>query len=134
MGKNSKSEFLYVEELYNFRENIPACFSRQKVKEVWGLEVEGEKYKGISDRQRRIISEKVRILEDSLSWVLFKLFVRFVGISGSIASEFVKEEDDIDLFIVTKNDTVWIYRLLLYTRNVFERRVRLKRKEIESDG
>ncbi|MCD4811105.1 hypothetical protein K8R14_00655 [bacterium] len=131
MDKNSKSELLHIEELYDFRKNIPAYLSKQKIKEVWGLEVDGERYKGISDKQRNIILKKVCILEDSLSWVLFRPFVRFVGISGSIASEFVKGGDDIDLFIVTRNDVVWIYRLFLYVRNVFERRVRLKRRVLK---
>ncbi|MCD4756569.1 hypothetical protein K8R20_03070 [bacterium] len=131
MGKNNESEYLNMEELYNFRKNIPACLSKQKVMEVWGLEVDGEEYSGISDVQRDMMEKKMGMLEKSLSWIVFKPFVRFIGISGSIASEYVEDGDDIDLFIVTRNDVVWVYRLFLYFRNIFEQRVRLKKKRLE---
>lgn len=38
--------------------------------------------------------------------------VRLIGISGSLAMENAKKDDDIDLFIITANGTLWITRLL----------------------
>lgn len=47
-------------------------------------------------------------------------FVLFVGISGSLAMNNAKHSSDIDLFIITKKDTLWITRLcslaLLYIK------------------
>ncbi|WKZ30698.1 MAG: nucleotidyltransferase domain-containing protein [Candidatus Dojkabacteria bacterium] len=51
----------------------------------------------------RIIKEK---------WYL-RYGVLFVGVSGSLAAGTYKEEDDIDLFVVTKDYTAWIYRGLV---------------------
>ena len=39
--------------------------------------------------------------------------ILMIGITGSVAAGYPKEEDDIDLMIVTKKDSLWITRLLL---------------------
>ena len=39
--------------------------------------------------------------------------VLFVGVSGALAMENVTEDDDIDFFIITKIDTLWLTRLLI---------------------
>ena len=36
--------------------------------------------------------------------------ILFVGVTGSVAAGFPKENDDIDLFIITKKDTLWVSR------------------------
>lgn len=40
-------------------------------------------------------------------------FINFIGVTGSLSSYFYKLEDDIDLFIIVKNNRVWITRFLL---------------------
>ena len=40
-------------------------------------------------------------------------FVKFIGISGSVAAKIANPEDDIDLFIVVKNGSSWLYRGIL---------------------
>lgn len=39
--------------------------------------------------------------------------VLFVGVSGNVAVGVASKHDDIDLFVITKNNTLWITRLLL---------------------
>jgi len=129
MNKSDKQLIAYIEDLYDFRQRIPAFLSKGKIEEVWDIKVKGGRYKDISDRQRGIINRKISILKDSLEWIVLKPFVQFIGVSGSVASEFVKEKDDIDLFIVTRNDTLWIYRLYLYFRNISKRRIRSRSKQ-----
>ena len=50
--------------------------------------------------------------------------MKFVGVSGSVAAGFAKEDDDIDLFLVVKNHTAWIYRGLIAIKNLFHHRIR----------
>ena len=115
-----------IEELYEFRSRIPANLDTKKVKIVWGIDFSQNNIKEIIQPRKNIIEEKIEIAQDSLEWILFKPFVKFIAISGSVASEFAKEEDDIDLFIVTENDTVWIYRLYIYIKNLTRCKIRSK--------
>jgi len=118
-----------IEKLYDFRSKIPANLAVEKVKEIWQINIPKEEIPKIAEFKQGIIKRKVVIAEDCIEWLLFKPWVKFVGISGSVASEFAREDDDIDLFIVVKNDTAWIYRLYVYFRNIFKHRVRSKKKE-----
>ena len=115
-----------IEDLHSFRSRIPANLDMNKVKEVWNIDFSAKHIKKSIQPRKNIIEEKIEIAEESLEWMIFKPFVKFVAISGSVASEFADEDDDIDLFIVTKNDTVWIYRLYIYIRNLFKHKVRSK--------
>lgn len=119
----------YIEKLYAFRNNIPARLSCEKIKLVWDIDIKDTRFNQIDSKTRDIINRKISILKKELDWIVLKPLVKFVGISGSVASEFVKEEDDIDLFIVTKNDTVWIYRLYLYFRNLYKKKIRSKERD-----
>jgi hypothetical protein len=121
-----------VEMLYDFRSRIPANLDVCKVKEVWNIDISQDNIKKQIEPRKNIIEEKIEIAEETLDWILFEPFVKFVAISGSVASEFAIEEDDIDLFIVTRNDTVWIYRLSVYIKNLFKGKIRSKgNKEVK---
>jgi len=50
------------------------------------------------------IKKIARILGKKFSNILF------IGVTGSVAAEFPKENDDIDLFIIVRNNTLWITR------------------------
>ncbi|GIW63515.1 MAG: hypothetical protein KatS3mg091_317 [Patescibacteria group bacterium] len=52
-------------------------------------------------------------------------FVSLIGLSGSLAYGIAKESDDFDLFIITKENRLWLSRFLL---NVFAFMLCLKRK------
>lgn len=126
MSKNKDRVNTIVRDLYDFRSRIPANLTVGKVKKVWEIEISKKDIPLLIQPRKDIIEEKLKIATDSLEWILFKPFVKFIGVSGSVASGFAKDGDDIDLFIVTKNDTVWIYRLYIYIKNLFKKRVRAK--------
>jgi predicted nucleotidyltransferase len=68
-----------------------------------------------SVRQRRTSpldkGEKLKKAK-KLANILSKKFknILLIGVTGSVASEFPKKNDDIDLFIIVKNNTLWINR------------------------
>lgn len=123
-----------IYKLYDFRANIPANLDSDKVKKVWNVEIEQEKIPKLIHVQKDLLHRKIEITERSLKWLVLKPFVRFIGISGSVASEFPQDEDDIDLFIVTKNDTAWIYRLYLYLMNISHKKIRSNEKVRRGEG
>ncbi len=129
MNTKSTEIHTHINSLYDFRSKIPAYLSKKKINDVWDITVKEDKYKDISTRTQKIIKTKLKIVKRNLDWIVFKPLVRFVGISGSIASEFVRNKDDIDFFIVVKNDTAWIYRLYLYAMNVFKRWIRSRERQ-----
>ncbi len=47
-----------------------------------------------------------------LAEILGKKFrnILFIGVTGSVAAEFPKKNDDIDLFVIVKKNTLWITR------------------------
>ena len=55
-----------------------------------------------------------------------RFFVIFIAITGSVATGNATEDDDIDFFAVVRDHTAWIYRLWLYGRNLFNRKLNKK--------
>jgi predicted nucleotidyltransferase len=131
MQKNTERRKECIERIKEFRAHIPTNLTIKKVKEVWDIEMVQEDELNVIKPRKNIIDRKTKIAKKSLEWLVIKPFVKFVAISGSVASEFAKEQDDIDLFIVVKNDTVWIYRLLIYIKNLFKQKIRSKEKSIK---
>ena len=79
------------------------------------------KVKEISSLIKSEIAKRIPIL-------LVGNLVKFIGISGSVGSGFAKE-DDIDIFVVTRNGTMWLYRALVQI-NIFIERLGLKVKKM----
>lgn len=46
-------------------------------------------------------------------------FVRMIGVSGSLSKQFADEESDIDFFIITAKNRLWIARTLLHVYKKF---------------
>lgn len=128
MNKNDNRVEASIQRLYAFRSNIPANLPIGKVKKVWGVDISEQEILPIIAVDKSLLKEKISIAKESLDWLLFKPWVRFIGVSGSVASQFVKKGDDIDLFIVVKNDTAWLYRLYIYFRNLFKKSIRSKER------
>ena len=126
MSNKEKEIRKVIDDLYRFRSKIPANLAVKKVKEVWGVAIEKDDYRELIEPRINIIEKKLNLAQELLEKVVINSFVKFVGVSGSIASEFARREDDIDLFIVVRNDTVWIYRIILYIRNLFTDNIRAK--------
>lgn len=71
----------------------------------------------------RIIKKRLQRQEESkkklyhahtiVSYLSFIPTILFIGVSGALALENAKKEDDIDLFIITQKNSVWLTRLLI---------------------
>jgi predicted nucleotidyltransferase len=64
-------------------------------------------------RAREIFSAKKFLIAKEIASILWHIpTLELIGISGSVAMGNAGEDDDIDFFIVTKNKTLWLTRLL----------------------
>lgn len=123
-----------VKEIVFFRSKMGLKLSKKKVKDIWGKEILNTlsrdiwKELGDSDRSNEnVIKKKINIAKDNLDSLLVLDMVKFIGISGSVAAGFAQEDDDIDLFIVVKNNCAWVYRGVISIRNIFNHRIRTSR-------
>lgn len=64
-------------------------------------------------KRRKISEEKLALIKTIGKCFHFIPTISFVGISGGLAMKNATEDDDIDLFILTHHNTVWITRLLV---------------------
>jgi predicted nucleotidyltransferase len=123
-----------LSQLIKFRSLMNISLSKEKIKYIWGkkfLKSLDEKTLNIlEEEENRNIQKKIKIAEDNISKLKVFRWVQFIGISGSVAAGFAKEEDDIDIFIVVKDGTMWIYRAMVVFRNLFHNRIRAKRHKV----
>lgn len=64
-------------------------------------------------KKREIISERKLQKAKKIAVLLSKIpAILYIGVSGSLAMKNAKVTDDIDLFIITKKNTLWISRLI----------------------
>ena len=64
--------------------------------------------------ERNEASQKKLVLAKRVAGILAKIStIQFIGISGGLALLNADKEDDIDFFVITKKNTVWITRLLV---------------------
>jgi len=125
-----------LKEYSKFRDNMGVPIDKKLVYRFWEKkELENLNRKDINiDYINNSFSEKkIEIAKKYLRYLILFDWVKFVAISGSIASSFAKEDDDIDIFIVVKNDRVWIYRGLILFENIFHGKVRIgdSRKDVK---
>ncbi len=117
-------------DLLKFRKTMDLGLSKDKVRYIWGRrflrELEGEDIKDDGDLGHASL-EKLEIAKKELPKLKVFDWVRFVGVSGSVAAGFANESDDIDIFVVVRNGTMWIYRAIVAFRNVFHNKIRAKR-------
>ncbi len=63
--------------------------------------------------RERYSKKKMIIVNKICSYISFIPSVYFIGVSGSLAMQNAKKTDDIDLFIITQENTLWITRFLV---------------------
>ncbi len=95
-----------------FRKNMGTTMPKEKVREFW--EIASIKNKGVGSLKRD--KKKIKIVEENLHLFLHRDWVKFIGITGSVAAGISKNEDDIDVLVVVKNNRMWIYRAILALR------------------
>ncbi len=69
--------------------------------------------------QQRFLREKESnkkiMIAKKVVWFLRKIpTIHFIGLSGSVALKNAQKHDDIDLFFIVQNNTIWITRFLVF--------------------
>lgn len=128
---------MQTKELIQFRSLIPAPTSKQDIKYIYGKtylkQLDKQTLKQLTETNNQYIQTKTKIAKQNTNKLLVSNWVKFIAISGSIASKFPKQKDDIDIFIVVKNNTSWIYRLTIQIKNIFNNTIRTKRNKNITD-
>jgi len=118
-------------ELIKFRSLMNVSLSKSKIKYIWGKKffksLDRELLEKLKEEKNLNVEEKIDIAKKGISKLMLFDWVKFLGISGSVAAGFAKEEDDIDIFVVVKDGTMWIYRAIVMFRNIYHKKIRVKR-------
>jgi predicted nucleotidyltransferase len=99
-----------IRELSLFRQNMGSDLPKSKIREFWGEEFVTLLHYSENCQNRKEIKNKIKIVEENIEKFLIFDWVKFIGITGSVASGIAKSKDDIDIFIVVRNDRMWLYR------------------------
>ena len=104
-----------IGDLKEFRHSMHGQLDAQHIFEMWGGSPNVRKviqdhdipvkWKGSMASERKLKKAKKELLT-----IAHVPFIRFVGISGSVAAGIAKENDDIDVFLVCTDHTAWIVR------------------------
>lgn len=118
-----------VLKLVVFRENMNSSLSLPMAKQIFGEDTLGlldDRVLSLLTKQGdlSVVEEKYNYLLQEIDRFLISDWVRYIAITGSVAAQTAKEEDDIDLFVVVKNGRGWLYRGLMLVRNLFTGKVR----------
>lgn len=73
---------------------------------------EREKIVALRQRRKKWSEEKLKIAKKIASFLRFIPTIKLIGITGALAIDNVKEDDDIDLFVVTSQGLLWTTRFL----------------------
>lgn len=84
-------------------------------------------------KKEKTSREKLKIAREVAS-ILFKIpSVKLIGISGNLSMNNAGESDDIDLFIITKKNTIWITRFfVILILSILGKRRKRKQKEVKN--
>lgn len=117
-----------LSELKIFRFKMGLGVSREQAKYIWGKNFVKNESVSFDDEITNVeVKRKVEIAKNEIKYLKALGLLKFVGVSGSVAAGFAKEEDDIDVFVVVKNYTSWIYRGIITLKNIFHHRIRIIR-------
>ncbi len=115
-----------------FRKNMNVPIDIDTAYKYWdkgGLSEIKDKNIEIGKIENSNLKIKMNIAKNFIKYLKILDWVKFLAVSGSVASGFAKEEDDIDIFAVVKNDRAWVYRGLILLRNIFHRKIRVGSSE-----
>lgn len=71
-----------------------------------------EEIVALRQKREKWSEEKLKIAKKIAAFLQFIPTIKLIGITGALAIDNVKEDDDIDLFIVTSQGLLWTTRLL----------------------
>ena len=83
-------------------------FDTKKIDEV--IDRENIRLGVYSKKQKKIFEDKMSLARKLAHKLSIFRTILFMGVSGSVASEYPKRNDDIDLFIICKKNSLWLTR------------------------
>ncbi len=96
---------------------------------------EADKIKLPTGRSKQFAKEKVRKAKDFVEKTRWMGQILMIGISGSVAAGYPSQNDDIDLVMVTKKDSLWLTRLMVWlTAKAVGKKIRRYGKKEEKDA
>jgi len=114
--------------LMAFRKNMRSELFFDDVQKLYGDAVATRYCKKFGLSHKKDINEvenrKIEYARGQLNNLLIFDWVKFVGITGSVGAGIAKNDDDIDILIVLKNNTLWIYRLLHWVKSFGSNKIR----------
>lgn len=119
-----------VENLEKFRTLMGASLKKDDIKRIWGKSFLRESKEKYEQNVNEIVKGKLEYAENIVKVLKIFNWVKFIGVSGSVGAGFAKEEDDIDVFVVVKDGTAWVYRGLISIANLFHNKIRAKRHKV----
>jgi len=119
-----------VENLEKFKSLMGASLKKEDVKRIWGKSFIREFGGEYTENESFEVKKKLEYAKKIIKVLKLSNWVKFIGVSGSVGAGFAKEDDDIDIFVVVKNKTAWIYRGLISFLNIFHNKIRAKRHKI----
>ncbi|KKR05585.1 MAG: hypothetical protein UT34_C0002G0092 [candidate division WS6 bacterium GW2011_GWF2_39_15] len=115
MEKNAKN----IEILRSFRRNMGAELTQEMIEYIF----EGNR----SELEpSSVLRKKIDYVKENINRFMVLNWVKFIAVTGSYAAGTNKKKDDIDLFIVVKNDRMWLYRGLMAINPFLRGRFRRK--------
>lgn len=118
-----------VELLRSFRKNMGSDLYKEDAKRIFKATVSYLE----SAEENPIVVKKIQYARSVVKNLQVFNFVKFIGVSGSVGARIAKEEDDIDIFVVIKNNRLWLYRGLMLVKNLFNKRIRMGSKSHNKD-
>lgn len=110
-----------IDQLREFRKRFGANLSSSHIENIFGIKG-GED--GIKEIPNSIWSAKLEIALRFVKYMKVLDWVRFIAVTGSVGAESAKDDDDIDILIVVKNDRMWLYRGLMMINPWLYRNIR----------
>jgi len=112
--------------------------SEEDIVRIWGSrylkKIESEMSRNLPKRNRnKFVEIKIEIAKQNISSLLALNLVKFIAVTGSVGAGFAKEEDDIDVYVVVRNNSMWLYRGVVSIKNLFHNKIRAKRHKESKD-
>lgn len=125
-------------QLKKFRSLMNLSLSEEDIVRIWGKKylqrIEYEMSKNLPKRNRnKFVEKKIEIAKQNISSLLALNLVKFIAVTGSVGAGFAKEEDDIDVYVVVRNNSMWLYRGVVSIKNLFHNKIRAKRHKESKD-
>jgi len=125
-------------QLKKFRSLMNLSVSKEDIIRIWGKryleKIETKMSKKLPNRNRnKFVDKKLDTVKQNISSLQALNLVKFIAVTGSVGAGFAKEEDDIDVYVVVRNNSMWLYRGVVSIKNLFHNKIRAKRHRVSKD-